>query len=110
MEIPLVYEIFNFFMNKRNKNYLLYMCIALIALQKEQIFLHSQDDQLHNFVNKSLKNFASKQDLALFFQKSEQVEKATPKSFEILSRKLGFCERSCTSPRTQSTPSRTTTA
>jgi hypothetical protein len=109
VEIPLVYEIFNFFMNKRNKNYLLYMCVALIALQKEQI-LHADDDLLHNFVNKSLKTFTTKQDLQLFFDKTEQIEKATPKSFEILSKKLGFCERSCTYPPTQSTPSRTTNA
>ena len=109
MEIPLVYEIFNFFMNKRNKNYLLYMSLALIALKKDQI-LHADDDLLHNFVNKSLKTFANKEDLQLFFEKSEQIEKATPKSFEILSKKLGFCERSCTYAPTQSTPSRTTNA
>lgn len=97
-------------MNKRNKNYLLYMCVALIALRKEQIFLHSEDDQLHNFVNKSLKSFKTKEDLLLFFEKSEQVEKTTPKSFEMLSKKLGFCERSCRDDEMQFTPSRTTNA
>jgi hypothetical protein len=94
--VPLVYEIFNFFMNKKNKNYLLYMCIALISLKKEQIFLHSEDDQLHTFVNKSLKDFKKKEDLLVFFEKSEEIYGKTPKSFEILSKKLGFCDRSCT--------------
>jgi hypothetical protein len=36
------------------------MCVALIALKKDQIFIHSEDDQLHNFVNKSLKRFNNK--------------------------------------------------
>lgn len=63
----MVYEIFNFFMNKKNKNYLLYMCVALISLRKEQIFLHSEDDQLHNFVNKSLKDFSTQEQLNAFF-------------------------------------------
>jgi hypothetical protein len=90
-----VYEIFNFFMNKKNKNYLLYMCVALISLRRDEIFLHSEDDQLHNYVNKSLKDFSSKEQLTIFFQKSEQIERTTPKSFEILSKKLGFCDRSC---------------
>jgi hypothetical protein len=68
-------------MNKRNKNYLLYMCVALIASRKHQIFMHSEDDQLHTFVNKSIKDFKTKEDLEAFFEKCVQIEEHTPKSF-----------------------------
>ena len=71
------------------------MCVALISGKKQQIFLHSEDDQLHTFVNKSMKEFHNKEDLQTFFLKCEEIEEHTPKSFEILSKKVGFCERSC---------------
>lgn len=59
-------------MNKKDKKYLLYMCIALISLKKEQIIATSEDDQLHSYVNKNLKTFKTV-DLELFFEKSEEI-------------------------------------
>ena len=37
VEIPLVYEIFNYYINKKDKNYLLYLAVALISLKKKEI-------------------------------------------------------------------------
>lgn len=50
---------------------------------------------LHIFVNKDLKNFKERKDLEVWFRKCQEIETKTPKSFELLSKKLGFCEKSC---------------
>ena len=71
--MPLVYEIFNFYINKRDKNYVLYMAIAFIALKKEQLKVHAEKDQLHSYANKQLKTFRDQDELEEWFYKSEEV-------------------------------------
>lgn len=73
VELPLVYEIFNYYINKRDKNYLLYMAVALISIKKKEIFRYSEDDQIHTYVNKNLKTIRDLDDLQLWFHKAEEI-------------------------------------
>lgn len=99
VEVPLVYEIFNYYINKKDKNYLLYMAVALISIKKKDIFLHAEDDQLHTYVNKNLKTIRDTDDLEVWFHRAEEIEAATPKSLISLTKKLGYSDRSCKDSR-----------
>jgi hypothetical protein len=95
VDLPLVYEIFNFYINKKDKNYMLYLAVALISTKKKELATAAEKDQLHTYANKQLKNLRDKDDLHYWFNRAEEIEAATPKSFGVLSRKLGFCDREC---------------
>ena len=71
------------------------MAIVFIALKKEQLKVHAEKDQLHSYANKQLKTFRDQDELEEWFYKSEEVQKNTPLSFGILSKKVGFCQRQC---------------
>ena len=58
-----MYEIFNFYINKKDKNYILYLAVAMISIKKQEIIIHAEKDQLHTYANKQLKNFRDKSDL-----------------------------------------------
>lgn len=68
-----MYEIFNFYINKKDKNYVLYLTIALIALKRDELKKSAQNDQLHTFANKKLKTVEDKSELEEWFEKAEEV-------------------------------------
>ena len=47
------------------------------------------------YVNKHLKTLKDKDDLEMWFHRAEEIEAETPKSFVLLTKKIGFCDRSC---------------
>ena len=57
LEIPLVYDIFDFYINKEDKHYVLYLTVALLSLKKKQLEENAAQGQLHSFANKHIKDF-----------------------------------------------------
>lgn len=55
-KIALVYLIYDYFIQRKNKNTIFYMAVSLIISRKEDIFNAEHEDILHKFLNKQLKS------------------------------------------------------
>ena len=93
-KIPLVYLIYDYFIKKRNKNTIFYMAVGLIISRREAILQAETDDCLHKFLNKQLKAIDTPEELEQWIKQSEELQKNTPESFEMLTKRIGFSEKS----------------
>lgn len=71
--ISLVYLIYDYFIQKRNKNTIFYLSIGLIIGQEHNITAAEERDELHRFVNKELKKIETPEDLNKWIAISEQI-------------------------------------
>ena len=55
-KIALVYLIYDYFIQRKNKNTIFYMAVSLIISRKEEILNAENEDVLHKFLNKQLKS------------------------------------------------------
>lgn len=54
-------------MNRNDKNYLVYMAVALITLKEKEIYRQAEQDTLPVFMNKQLKDMQDEDELSLWF-------------------------------------------
>lgn len=62
-KIALVYLIYDYFIQRRNKNTIFYMAVSLIISRRQDIIKAEQDDVLHKFLNKQIKMIETPEDL-----------------------------------------------
>lgn len=89
-----MYLIYDYFIQRKNKNTIFYMAVSLIISRKEDIVKAEQEDVLHKFLNKQLKSIETPEQLKRWIALSEEVERLTPESFEVLTKRIGFSEKS----------------
>ncbi|KAM3136563.1 hypothetical protein pb186bvf_011366 [Paramecium bursaria] len=94
--IPLVYVIFDQFMQRNNPNYVFYMAAAFLDIKKEkinQLWINNKDGLLP-FLNKDLKNLTSEDDVLSIFQIADQLFITTPQSFDNMIEQTSFHDKS----------------
>jgi len=62
MGIKFVYEIYDFFIQKKDPNYIFYMFVALLGLQETAIVESAQNETIHKKLQ-NIKNFEEIQTL-----------------------------------------------
>ena len=77
-KIALVYLIYDYFIQRKNKNTIFYMAVSLIISRKEDIMKAESEDILHKFLNKQLKSIETPEDLKRWIALSEELERLTP--------------------------------
>lgn len=54
----------DYFVAKGDMNYLLFMCLGMIAIKEKEILKRLDSDQLHYYVNRELKTLTTTEEVA----------------------------------------------
>jgi hypothetical protein len=80
LDMKLVYQIYAYFMEQNNPNFIFYMCVAMVGMSEGQIIDAVENDTLFGCLQ-NIKRIRSGEELWEWFRLTEQIKENTPESF-----------------------------